>query len=200
MVESVLFYIFAGIALLAGLSVILSRNPVQAVLSLVVAFVSAACIWMLLEVEFLALALIVIYVGAVMVLFLFVVMMLNIGTAERRASFVPYWPVSLILGLVLIAILIIYMGPNYFGLSHYPAPAPEAADYSNVKALGMLLYTQYVYPFELAAVLLLAAMMAAIALTHRGKSMNVKTQNPSEQVKVQASDRLVLLDLPRGKE
>ncbi len=200
MVESVLFYIFAAITLFAALSVILSRNPVRAVLSLVVAFVSAACIWMLLEVEFLALALIVIYVGAVMVLFLFVVMMLNIGSAERRASFVPYWPVALILGILLTVMLAIWMGPSHFGLSHYPAPLPEPEGYSNIKVLGMLLYTQYVYPFEIAAVLLLAAMIAAIALTHRGKQMDMKTQNPSDQVKVQASDRLQWVDLPRGKQ
>ena len=198
MIESILFYIFALISVIAAGSVIISRNPVRAVLSLVVAFVSTACLWMLLEVEFLALALIVIYVGAVMVLFLFVVMMLNIGPAERRASFVPYWPAALILGILFIALLTIALGPQHFGLSQYPAPAHELANYSNIKALGMELYTDYIYPFEIAAVLLLAAMIAAIALTHRAKQVDTKTQKPSDQINTRASDRLQLIDLPRG--
>lgn len=198
MVDLILFYIFAGLTLLAGLSVIISRNPVQAVLSLVLAFISASCVWLLLEVEFLALALIVIYVGAVMVLFLFVVMMLNINTATKRASFVPYWPMSLILGILFIIILISWVGPAHFGLSQYPAPAAENPDFSNIQALGLELFTSYLYPFELAAMLLLAAMIASIALTYRGRSLNTKNQNPADQINTNPKDRVVLINLPKN--
>ncbi len=197
MVDLVLFYCFAGLTILAGLSVIISRNPVQAVLSLVLAFISAAGVWLLLEVEFLALALIIIYVGAVMVLFLFVVMMLNIHTAEKRASFVPYWPIALILGFLFTLILIFLLGFHHFGLVNYPAPIPEGPDFSNIQALGLELYTYYLYPFELAAFLLLAAMVASIALTYRGRSLNTKNQNPAAQIRVNPKDRVVLVDLPR---
>lgn len=196
MVPTILFYIFAALTIIGALCVITSRNPVQAVLFLVLTFISAAVIWLLLNVEFLALALIVIYVGAVMVLFLFVVMMLNIQVATRKASFVVYWPIAGIIGVLLVVLLCHYIGPQYFGLQNYPAPAAAPADYSNIKALGMVMYTQYIFPFELAAVLLLAAMIAAIALTHRGRRKGVKSQRPNEQVTVRAQDRLRVVSMP----
>lgn len=201
MVVTILFYIFAVITVVGALSVITARNPVRAVLSLVITFVSAAALWMLLNVEFLALALVVIYVGAVMVLFLFVVMMLNIKMATRKASFVVYWPLALIIGILLVVLLCNYVGPHHFGLKLYPAPPAAPANYSNITQLGMVLYTDYIFPFELAAVLLLAAMISAIALTHRGKRLGTKTQKPSEQVKVKASDRLRVIAMksePKG--
>jgi len=199
MVELVLFYIFGLITIISAVMVVLSKNPVRAVLSLVVTFVSAACIWMLLEVEFLSLALIVIYVGAVMVLFLFVVMMLNIEWATRRASFVPYWPLGLVVAVLLVSMLSIWLGPAHFGLKNFPAPVAEPQSYSNIKALGMLLYTQYLYPFELAAVLLLAAMIAVIALVYRPGSPDAKRQKPGFQVRVEAQDRFKLFDLRNQK-
>lgn len=204
MTTQILFYIFAGICVVSGLMVITSRNPVRAVLSLVVTFVSMACIWMLMEAEFLALALIVVYVGAVMVLFLFVVMMLDIDKAEIKASFVRYWPLAAVMGIGVIAIVIWAVGPGHFSLNYFPAPAPHAADYSNVSELGMALFTNYLYPFELAAVLLLAAMIAAITLTFRGHRLGTKAQIPSKQVAVKASDRLQIVKMdvekPRHQE
>lgn len=196
MVPYILFWIFVTGCIIGSLTVITSRNPVRAVLSLVATFISAACIWMILNVEFLALALIVIYVGAVMVLFLFVVMMLNIESATRKASFVSYWPLALMISLILLGLLCSMYTHQYFGLQKIPAPPLAPPDFSNIKQLGMALYTHYVYPFELAAVLLLAAMIAAITLTHRGRQGSPKTQQISEQVKVKSTDRLRIVDIP----
>lgn len=201
MVPYVLFWIFAVITIIGSLSVITSRNPVRAVLSLVGTFIAGACIWLILNAEFLALALVVIYVGAVMVLFLFVVMMLNIEAATRRASFVSYWPFSVVIALLLLGMLIALVGPAHFGHAKYPTPPLSPPDFSNIKQLGMALFTQHVYPFELAAVLLLAAMVAAIALTHRGKQGSPKTQNIQSQIATKASDRLKIVDMksePKG--
>jgi len=195
----VLFYLFASLCVISALMVITSRNPVRAVLSLVATFVSAACLWMLIEAEFLALALIVVYVGAVMVLFLFVVMMLDIDTAELKASFVRHWPVAAVMGTGVIAILIWAVGPGHFGLNYIPSPAPHATGYSNISELGMSLFSNYLYPFELAAVLLMAAMIAAITLTFRGHRSGTKAQIPSKQVAVQAKDRLHIVKMPAEK-
>lgn len=199
MTIQILFYIFAILAVLAGANVIISRNPVRAVLSLVFCFVATAVLWLLLEAEFLALVLIVVYVGAVMVLFLFVVMMLDIKTATRKASFVLYWPVAGICGILILLMLIRVLGPNTFGLEHVPPPSSLPLDYSSIKALGYALFTDYVYPFELAAVLLLAAMVAAITLTHRGRRGGAKVQKAAEQIHVKAKDRLTVVKMPAGK-
>ncbi|MDO8954077.1 MAG: NADH-quinone oxidoreductase subunit J [Gammaproteobacteria bacterium] len=191
----VLFYLFSSLCVISALMVITSRNPVRAVLSLVAAFVSAACIWMLMEAEFLALVLIVVYVGAVLVLFLFVVMMLDIEVAEIKASFVRYWPLAAVIGVGMTAIIIWAVGPGHFGLNYFPAPAPHAADYSNIQEVGMALFTNYLYPFELAAVLLLAAMIAAITLTFRGHRSGTRAQIVSKQVAVQSKDRLTIVKM-----
>lgn len=196
MVPFILFWIFAVVCIIGALFVVTSRNPVRAVLSLVATFISAACIWMILNVEFLALALVVIYVGAVMVLFMFVVMMLNIESATRKASFVGYWPLALAISLILLGLLTAMFTPQHFGLTQFPAPPLAPPDFSNIKQLGMALYTHYVYPFELAAVILLAAMIAAITLTHRGRQGSPKTQDISKQINVKASDRLKIVDMP----
>jgi NADH-quinone oxidoreductase subunit J len=199
MTVQVLFYIFATICVLSALMVITSRNPVRAVLSLVLAFVSASCLWMLIEAEFLALALIVVYVGAVMVLFLFVVMMLDVDMAELKASFARYWPLAAVMGVGMIAILIWAVGPGHFGLNYFPAPQAHDANYSNVAELGMSLFTNYLYPFELAAVLLMAAMIAAITLTFRGHRSGSKAQIPSKQISVRAKDRLSIVKMAAEK-
>ncbi|MDF2691126.1 MAG: NADH:ubiquinone oxidoreductase subunit 6 [Gammaproteobacteria bacterium] len=199
MATQVLFYIFASICVISALMVITSRNPVQAVLSLVSCFVAAAALWLLIEAEFLALVLIVVYVGAVMVLFLFVVMMLDIDIAEIKASFVRYWPVAAVAGLGIIAVLVWAVGPGHFGPNYFPAPQPHSADYSNIQELGMSLFTNYLYPFELAAVILLAAMVAAITLTFRGHRSGTKSQIPSKQVAVKAQDRLRIIKMPAEK-
>jgi len=154
-----------------------------------------AGIWMLLSAEFLSLILLLVYVGAVMTLFLFVVMMLNIDTEPGRESFVKYWPLGLIIILLLTAMLITFVSPEYFGLMRVPAPLPEPSDYSNLQALGNVLYTQYAYPFEIAGVILLAAMIAAITLAYRGPHRR-KVQKAAEQIAVRPEDRVRLIKMP----
>jgi NADH-quinone oxidoreductase subunit J len=193
--KSLVFYVFASILVLASLRVITARNPVHSALSLVLAFFTAAGIWLLLEAEFLAITLVLVYIGAVMVLFLFVVMMLDINLVELRKGFWNYLPAGLLVGGLMILEMIMVLGRNDLGLAE---PVPLAADYSNTKALGRLLYTAYVYPFELAAVLLLVAMIAAIALTHRKRSDN-KRINPGEQVKVKRADRIYMVNIKSQK-
>jgi NADH-quinone oxidoreductase subunit J len=193
--EKILFYCFALITVAAGAMVITRRNPVHAVLWMVVAFVSSAALWILLEAEFLGIALVLVYVGAVMVLFLFVVMMLDIDIATLRAGFIKYLPLgALVAGLMLIQIVLI-VGPANFGLDLFPPPAPAGAEVNNTHDLGMLLYTAYVYPFELAAVILLVAIVAAIRLTHRHRT-DTKYMDPARQVRVRKGpDRIRLVKM-----
>ena len=192
--QTAVFYVFAAILVFAALRVISARNPVHAALWLVLSFFTAAAIWLLLGAEFLAIALVLVYVGAVMVLFLFVVMMLDVNFDEMRRHFRSYLPVGAAVGaLVLLEmVLVILAGAKAAG-----APA-AAASGNNTKALGRLLYVDYVYPFELAAVLLLVAIVAAIALTHR-KRRGAKVQDPGEQVKVRREDRVRLIEMPAEK-
>lgn len=166
--ETVVFYVFAALTVFAALRVITARNPVHAVLFLVLAFISSAGIWLLLEAEFLAITLVLVYVGAVMVLFLFVVMMLDINLARLREGFWSWLPFGALLAS-LMAIEMIWVLGSYevAEVDRVRAVVKHAADYSNTKELGRLIYTDYVYPFEIAAVLLLVAMVAAIALTLR---------------------------------
>jgi len=189
------FYILSAILLLASLRVITARNPVHAALALVLAFFTAAGLWLLLEAEFLAITLVLVYIGAVMVLFLFVVMMLDINLEELRRGFWSYLPAGLLVGGLMVVEMIMVLGGKDFGLAE---PAAHAADYSNTKELGMLLYTEYVYPFELAAVLLLVAMVAAITLTHR-KRGDTRAMNPADQVKVKRADRIRMVNLKPQK-
>ena len=188
------FYLFAAILVFAALRVISARNPVHAALWLVLSFFTAAAIWLLLGAEFLAMALVLVYVGAVMVLFLFVIMMLDVNFDELRRHFRSYLPVGAAVGgLVLLEmVLVILAGAKAAG-----TPA-AAATGNNTKELGKLLYVDYVYPFELAAVLLLVAIVAAIALTHR-KRRGAKVQDPGEQVKVRREDRVRLIEMPAEK-
>ena len=159
--ETLLFYIFAAILLFAAVSVVTSRNPVHAVLSLVLAFFSTACIWLLAEAEFLAIALIVVYVGAVMVLFLFVVMMLDINIDSLREGYWDYLVPGLVVAGIMVAEMSLVLVGKQTGLLALAGPAPKPADYSNTKELGRLIYTDYVFPFEIAAVILLVAIVAA---------------------------------------
>ena len=195
MVETFLFYMFAAVLIFAAARVITSRNPVHAALFLVLAFFTSACLWMLLEAEFLAIVLVLVYVGAVMVLFLFVVMMLDINLAPLREGYIRYfWIGALVAGVIVIE-LIAVLGAKQFDLDTIKAPARHAADYSNTTELGQVLYTVYVYPFEIAAVILLVAIVAAIALTMRRRP-GTKTQRPSEQVKVRREDRVRVVSMP----
>ncbi|MFM8391174.1 MAG: NADH-quinone oxidoreductase subunit J, partial [Methylophilaceae bacterium] len=162
--QDIVFYFLAAILLLAGLRVITARNPVHAALYLVLAFFTAAGIWLLLEAEFLAIALVLVYVGAVMVLFLFVVMMLDINLDRLREGFWRYLPVAGLIGVMMAAEMVMILGVKNFGLGRVAPPAPHAADYSNTAELGRLLYTDYLLPFELAAVVLLVANMCLVSI------------------------------------
>lgn len=192
--QDIVFYFLAAILLLAGLRVITARNPVHAALYLVLAFFTAAGIWLLLEAEFLAIALVLVYVGAVMVLFLFVVMMLDINLDRLREGFWRYLPVAGLIGLMMAAEMVMILGVKNFGLGRVAPPAPHAADYSNTAELGRLLYTDYLLPFELAAVVLLVAIVSAIALTLRERK-DSKFIDPAEQVKVKRNDRLRIIKM-----
>ena len=187
------FYFFSVVLVFAAGMVVTIRNPVKSALFLVLAFFSAACIWITLEAEFLAIVLVLVYVGAVMVLFLFVVMMLDIDLAVLRAGFTRYLPIGSVVALLLIGEIALVMISG-FGAESFPAPEAHGADYSNTKELGRLIYTVYVYPFEIAAVILLVAIVAAIALTMRRRP-DSKYINPSEQIKVNRDDRLRIVKM-----
>jgi len=196
MFQTVIFYVFAAILLFAAFRVVTTRNPVHAALWLVLSFFSAAGVWLLLQAEFLAIALVLVYVGAVMVLFLFVVMMLDVNFEKMRERFRSYIPVAAVVGiLVLVEMALVIVG----SLVGDRAPPPEAsATYSNTKALGMLIYTRYAYPFEIAGFILLVAIVAAIALTHR-RRRETKYQNPTLQVRVRRDERLRIVHMPAEK-
>jgi NADH-quinone oxidoreductase subunit J len=187
--EVFVFYVLAVILVFAGGMVITVRNPVHSALFLVLAFFTSAGLWLLLEAEFLAITLVLVYVGAVMVLFLFVVMMLDINLARLREGFTRYLPVGLLVAALVVIELALVVGSNRFDLANMPAPVRHGADYSNTKALGSVLYTDYVYPFEIASVILLVAIVAAIVLTMRRRA-GVKYQRPEAQVRVRPQDRL----------
>ncbi|AWI53927.1 NADH-quinone oxidoreductase subunit J [Aquabacterium olei] len=188
---SLLFYLFALVLVYAGFRVITARSPVSAALHLVLAFFSASCVWMLLQAEFLAIALVLVYVGAVMVLFLFVVMMLDINVDALRQGFWKHFPVAGIIG-ALIAIEMAFVLTRGFDLPQARPFPPEVAQVANTKALGIELYTNYLFPVQIAAVILLVAIVAAIALTLRRRK-DSHYQNPSEQVRVKKADRLRII-------
>jgi len=187
-----LFYIFSAVLLVAGFLVITARSAVHSALFLVLAFVSASCLWILLHAEFLAIVLVLVYVGAVMVLFLFVVMMLDINVDALRAGFWKHFPLAGLVGVV-IALEMSAVLVNY-----NPSPAPlataEALRLGNTKLLGIEIYTEYLYPLQIAAVILLVAIIAAISLTLRPRR-DTKSMNPSDQVRVKASDRVRLVKM-----
>ena len=195
MLELIIFYLLAAVLLGAGIAVITVRNPVKCALFLVLAFFTSAGLWLMLEAEFLAITLVLVYVGAVMVLFLFVVMMLDINLAPLREGFIRYLPLGGLVAVIVVGELWLVLGADNFGLDVFPAPARHAADYSNTKELGAVLYTVYVYPFEIAAVILLVAIIAAIALTMRRRS-GTKTPRPESQVAVRREDRVRIVKMP----
>lgn len=191
------FYFFSGLLIVAALGVITARNPVHSALLLVLSFFSCAAIWLLLEAEFLAIVLVLVYVGAVMVLFLFVVMMLDINIEQMRKGFVRYLPVGALIALVLAGQMIWVVGsvgPDAFGGEALNQAVRHTADYSNTKELGRVLYTEYVLPFEVASVILLVAIIAAISLTLRRRPQT-KYQTPGKQVKVKRNDRLRIVKM-----
>lgn len=194
------FFVFFAIVLVASaLRVITARNPVHAALFLVLAFFSSASLWLLLEAEFLAIALVLVYVGAVMVLFLFVIMMLDVNLARLREGFTRYVWLGAGVAVLIVVQLGMVLGAKHFGLAMVPAPPRHAASFSDTKELGNVLYTIYVYPFELAAVILLVAIVAAIALTMR-RRVGIKYQRPAEQVAVRREDRIRVVKMPSEKK
>lgn len=194
-----IFYAFSAILIFAALRVITSRNPVHAALFLVLAFFTSAGIWLQLRAEFLAIALVLVYVGAVMVLFLFVVMMLDINLARLRAGFWSYLPLGAVVALLLVAEMALLLVAGEFTLESAPQPAPVPEGYSNTKELGRLLYTDYVYPFEIAAVILLVAIVSAIALTLRRRK-DSKYIDPARQINVRRADRVRIVSMPVEKK
>ncbi|MFT3757720.1 NADH-quinone oxidoreductase subunit J [Thauera sp.] len=197
--KTFVFYFLAVIMVFAALRVITARNPVHAALFLVLTFFNAGGIWLLLQAEFLAITLVMVYVGAVMVLFLFVVMMLDINLDRIREGFWSYLPVGALVGILMLVEMVMVLGGSYFGLEAMPAPPPVGEGYSNTRELGRVLYTDYVYPFELASLVLLVAMVAAVTLTLR-KRKGVKGMQASEQVAVKREGRVELVKMQAEKE
>jgi len=194
-----LFYLFGTILVVAALGVIIARNPVYSALALVMCFVTSAAIWLLVEAEFLAVVLVLVYVGAVMVLFLFVVMMLDINLAELRQGFTRFaWLGWLTALAVIVEIVGVVWARGGLGIDAGHGGTPEPADCSNTLELGRVLYTRYAYPLELAAMLLLVAIVAAIALTMRRRA-GLKQQDINRQVAVRAADRLRIVKMAPEK-
>ena len=197
MFEALVFYVFGFIIIASALCVITARNPVHAALFLVLAFFTASAIWLLLRAEFLAITLVLVYVGAVMVLFLFVVMMLDINLERLREGFWQYLPLGATVGALMAAEMAAVLYGRWSGLVTPPRALPPA--YSNTKELGRLIYTDYVYAFELAAVILLVAIIAAIALTLRRRK-DSRSQDPSAQTKARREDRVRLVSMPSEQD
>jgi NADH-quinone oxidoreductase subunit J len=191
--NTALFYVFSAVLLLAAFRVITARSPVYAALFLVLAFFSAACVWILLHAEFLAIALVLVYVGAVMVLFLFVVMMLDVDVGSLRAGFWRHFPVAAIVGVVIALEMAAVLLPG-FRLTDAPTTSAAALKLGNTKVLGIEVYTRYLYPLQIAAVLLLVAIIAAISLTLRARKDSKRT-DPSEQVKAKKADRVRIVSM-----
>lgn len=200
MTVNVLFYLFGAILVASALGVITARNPVHCALFLVFAFLNSAVIWLLLEAEFLAITLVVVYVGAVMVLWLFVVMMMDVDVEKLRQGFTRYAPLGALVALVVVAQIGLVVWVRQLGLGELAAPAPKPEGYSNTAELGYLLYTEYLYPFEVAAVILLVAIVAAITLTMRRRP-GQKVQDVARQVAVRAQDRIRIVKMDaEGKQ
>jgi NADH-quinone oxidoreductase subunit J len=197
--QDIIFYFFSTVLVLSALGVITARNPVHAALLLVLAFFTSSGLWLLLEAEFLAITLVLVYVGAVMVLFLFVVMMLDINIDRLREGFLKWFPFGALLAIVMAAEMAMVLMGKQFSLEEMPAPPARGPNYSNTKELGRLIYTEYAYAFELAAVILLVAIVAAIALTLRHRT-GIKSVDASKQVAVKRADRIRMVSMPSEKK
>jgi len=198
-VQELIFYAFSLILVSAAIAVVTVRNPVYAVLFLVLAFFSASAIWLLLEAEFLAIILIVVYVGAVMVLFLFVVMMLDINVVPLKEGFIRYLPVAVLVAFIMaIELMMVLWSRGRFGVEFFPVPQPNPVEYSNTRELGELLYTNYLLPFEVAGIVLLVAIIAAVALTLRTRP-GIKTQDVGAQVRTRRDESVRLVKMKPEK-
>ena len=199
-ISTILFYVLATVLVASSLMVIVSRNAIHSALFLVLAFFTSGAIWMMLHAEFLAIAIVLIYVGAVMVLFLFVVMMLDINIDKMREGFWRYLPVGLIVAMVMVGEMAMVLNGAYFQLEQMPAQPAPPASYSNTQDLARELFTNYAYPFEIASLILLVAMIAAVALTFR-RRQGLKNVHPSDQIAVKAADRMRIVSMPSaGKD
>lgn len=198
----IIFYVFAGIAIFSGLMVISQNNPVRCVLFLVLTFFASSVLWILAEAEFLALILVLVYVGAVMTLFLFVVMMLNIDVESIKGHFMRYLPFGLIIVALLTGLLMVAVPPDLFKAHVQQANSASIAtakvSLSNTESLGMVLYTDYLLPFEMAAALLLVAIISAVTLVHRG-AIRSKRQDITQQIMTRRDDRVKLVNMPSEK-
>jgi NADH-quinone oxidoreductase subunit J len=199
LIPAILFYLFAGVLVVAALGVITSRNPVHSALFLVLAFFNSAVLWLLVEAEFLAIALVLVYVGAVMVLFLFVVMMLDVNVEKLREGFTRYAPIGAVVAVIVVVEIVNVVLLRSDGVDFVKQAVPYPPDYSNTEALGAVLYTEHVYAFELAAVILLLAIVAAISLTMRRRP-GLKVQNIARQVAVRREDRVRLAQVEAEKD
>ena len=197
--QTLVFFFLSAILIFASLRVITSRNPVHAALHLILAFFTCGGIWALLQAEFLAIAIILVYVGAVMVLFLFVVMMLDINFDKLREGFWRHVPVATVVGALMAFEMVMVVGSREFGADSVISPGAPPAGHSNTKELGRLLYTDYVFPFELAAVVLLVAIVAAIALTLRARKES-RYQDPVEQLSATRAGRLKIVKMAPERE
>lgn len=198
MITEYVFYFFAAVLLFAASMVVIARNPVHSALFLILAFFSSAAIWLVLQAEFLAIVLILVYVGAVMVLFLFVVMMLDINQARLREGFARYLPVAIMIAVLMVISMGMVLKTVYMDGAPLTAVALASADYNNSSELGVVLFTEFLYPFEIAGAILLVAIIAAISLTLRTQRSR-KTQNPDNQVRVKRGDRLRVVKMDAEK-
>ena len=198
MLTTILFYLYAAVLIASALGVVLARNPVRAALCLVLAFFTSAVLWLLLEAEFLGIVLVLVYVGAVMVLFLFVIMMLDINVAELRAGLTRYAPLGALVAGLMIAEIFYVVWVRHLGFDLAGGAPPLPAGYSNTKSLGAILYTDYALPFQLAAVVLLVAIVAAISLTMRRRT-GYKQQDIGRQVATRKEDRLRVIKVEPEK-
>ena len=196
--ELFLFYLFSAVLVFSAVMVITAKNPVHAVLFLVLAFFNCSVLWLLLEAEFLAISLVLVYVGAVMVLFLFVVMMIDINMDTMRQGFIRNLPLGVVVAVILAVELSLVFAPEYVGFTGPVEALRHGPDYNNTRELGRVLYTDYVFAFELAAVILLVAIIAAITLTLRQRPQ-AKYQVASDQIGVNPKDRVRLVDLRAEK-
>lgn len=198
-IYEIVFFIFSAILITATVMVIISRNSVYAAFFLVLAFFASAILWMMMQAEFLALVLIFVYVSAIMTLFLFVVMMLDMNLSKMKEKFVKFLPFSVIAVLLLIVTMIITVNLHHFGI--FVISLPQMPDnFSNIKAIGSLLYTDYLYPFEIAAIILLVAIIATITLAFHGRKSDAKVQRIPEQLKVEKLDRLRVVKIKMEKQ
>lgn len=194
MIEQIIFYLFAGMLILSASMVVVVRNPIHATLFLILSFFASSAIWLLLEAEFLAITLVLVYVGAVMVLFIFVVMMLDINQVTVKEGFARYLPAGIIVAVLMVTAMGLVVGSDYFLSERYTATQQLDPDYSNARELGMAIYTQYLYQFEIAGAILLVAIIAAITLGMSKLKIN-KSINPNKQVYVKKQDRLRIIKM-----